>query len=118
MGTIIEDLDPKEMEKRRRLSVAHERRALVEAMLSMEGSGSHIKSYRPGGFIVNLKNSKMRGPQVGKLPPGFQHTFRKLSPDFSTDPHAPNVSTKMLLKKASSRLVEPLEVQRKAKISK
>ena len=60
MSTIVEDLDQKEQEQRR-LSVMHEKKALIDAILTMESSGSMIKSNRPGGFTVNLLNSKLKG---------------------------------------------------------
>ena len=39
----------------------HEKRALIDAILTMESSGSMIKSNRSGGFRVNLLNSKLKG---------------------------------------------------------
>ena len=60
MSTIVEDLDQKEQEQRR-LSVMHEKRALIDAILTMESSGSMIKSNRSGGFRVKLLNSKLKG---------------------------------------------------------
>ena len=117
MGTIMEDLGP-ENRQQRRLSVMNEKRAMIDAILTLENSGSAIKSFRSGGFRVNLMNTKSKCPKGGQLPPGFQHTFCKLSADLQVEQHAPTVSTKMLLKKASTRLVEPLEAQRKAKLSK
>ena len=60
MSTIVEDLDPKEQEKRR-LSVMHEKRVLIDAILTMESGRPMIKSNRSGGFRVNLLNSKLKG---------------------------------------------------------
>ena len=39
----------------------HEKKALIDAILTMESSGSMIKSNRSGGFRVNLLNSKLKG---------------------------------------------------------
>ena len=40
----------------------NEKRAIIDAILTLENSGSAIKSFRPGGFRVNLMNTKSKGP--------------------------------------------------------
>ena len=57
----MEDLTP-EQRQQRRLSVMNEKRAIIDAILTLENSGSAIKSFRPGGFRVNLMNTKSKGP--------------------------------------------------------